>query len=273
MGPEIISIIVLVVMFIVGTVLPINLGIMGFVAAFLIGTTLGGLSADNIFEGFPANLFVLLAGVTLLFVIAENNGTINLLTDWSLGLVRGNIGFIPWIMFGLTALLCSVGALSAAGVAVVAPVAMQFAARYSISPLLMGVMVVQGATAGSYSPISPFGVITNGVLASNELPQSPGLLFINSLVFNVLVAALVFVILGGVGLLRKRADSAEFAESEAESGYSANGREESEEGTEEGEKGLTLYKGATLAGIALLRLRDVVHEVGAVGPEVLRLGV
>ena len=252
MSPEIISIIVLVVMFVVGTVLPINLGIMGFVAAFLIGTTLGGLSADNIFEGFPANLFVLLAGVTLLFVIAENNGTINLLTDWSLGLVRGNIGFIPWIMFGLTALLCGVGALSAAGVAVVAPVAMQFAARYSISPLLMGVMVVQGATAGSYSPISPFGVITNGVLASNELPQSPGLLFINSLIFNALVAALVFVILGGVGLLRKRADSAEFAESDAESGYSGNGREESEEGTEEGEKGLTLYKGATLAGIALL---------------------
>jgi len=261
MSPEIISIIVLVVMFVVGTVLPINLGIMGFVAAFLIGTTLGGLSADNIFDGFPANLFVLLAGVTLLFVIAENNGTINLLTDWSLGLVRGNIGFIPWIMFGLTALLCSVGALSAAGVAVVAPVAMQFAARYSISPLLMGVMVVQGATAGSYSPISPFGVITNGVLASNELPQSPGLLFINSLIFNALVAALVFVILGGVGLLRKRADSAEFAESDAESGYSANGREESVEGTEEGEKGLTLYKGVTLAGIALLVVLSLAFQV------------
>jgi di/tricarboxylate transporter len=261
MSPEIISIIVLVVMFVVGTVLPINLGIMGFVAAFLIGTTLGGLSADNIFDGFPANLFVLLAGVTLLFVIAENNGTINLLTDWSLGLVRGNIGFIPWIMFGLTALLCGVGALSAAGVAVVAPVAMQFAARYSISPLLMGVMVVQGATAGSYSPISPFGVITNGVLASNELPQSPGLLFINSLIFNALVAALVFVILGGVGLLRKRADSAEFAESDAESGHSANGREESVEGTEEGEKGLTLYKGATLAGIALLVVLSLAFQV------------
>ena len=257
MSPEIISIIVLVVMFVVGTVLPINLGIMGFVAAFLIGTTLGGLSADNIFGGFPANLFVLLAGVTLLFVIAENNGTIDLLTDWSLGLVRGNIGFIPWIMFGLTALLCSVGALSAAGVAVVAPVAMQFAARYSISPLLMGVMVVQGATAGSYSPISPFGVITNGVLASNELPQSPGLLFVNSLVFNALVAVLVFVILGGVGLLRKRADSAEFAESDAESGYTPNGGEESEEE----ERGLTPYKGATLAGIALLVVLSLAFQV------------
>src|SRR5215210_4585722 len=98
MSPEIISIIVLVIMFVVGTVLPINLGVMGFVAAFLVGTTFGGLSPDIIFEGFPDNLFVLLAGITLLFVIAQNNGTIDLLTDWSLRLVRGNIGLIPWIM-------------------------------------------------------------------------------------------------------------------------------------------------------------------------------
>jgi di/tricarboxylate transporter len=265
MSPEIISIIVLVIMFVVGTVLPINLGVMGFVAAFLVGTTVGGLSADNIFDGFPANLFVLLAGITLLFVIAQNNGTIDLLTDWSLRLVRGNIGFIPWIMFALTALLCSVGALSAAGVAVVAPIALQFAARYAISPLMMGVMVVQGATAGSYSPISPFGVITNGVLASNDLPQSPGLLFVNSLVFNALVAALVFVIFGGLGLLRKQADSAEFAEKDAESGSFANGRdeseEESEEDTEEVERGLTPYKGATLAGIALLVVLSLGFQV------------
>jgi len=265
MGPEIISIIVLVVMFVVATVLPINLGIMGFVAAFLIGTTLGGLSADNIFEGFPANLFVLLAGVTLLFVIAQNNGTIDLLTDWSLRLVRGNIGFIPWIMFALTALLCSVGALSAAGVAVVAPIAMQFAARYSISPLMIGVMVVQGATAGSYSPISPFGVITNGVLASTDLPQSPGLLFVNSLIFNTLVAALVFVLFGGLGLLRKQAESAEFAEKDAERGNSTSGgdesAEESEEGAEEEERGLTPYKGATLAGIALLVVLSLGFQV------------
>jgi Citrate transporter len=142
---------------------------------------------------------------------------------------------------------------------------MQFAARYSISPLMIGVMVVQGATAGSYSPISPFGVITNGVLASNDLPQSPGLLFVNSLIFNTLVAALVFVLFGGLGLLRKRADSAEFAESDAESGYSANGgdesAEESEEDTEEEERGLTLYKGATLAGIALLVVLSLAFQV------------
>jgi len=264
-SPEIISIIVLVVMFVVATIWPINLGVMGFVAAFLVGTLLGGLSAEGTVSGFPIELFVLLTGVTLLFVIAQNNGTTDLITDWSVSLVRGNLGLMPWIMFALATLLCSVGALSAAGVAIVAPIALQFAAQYRINPLMMGVMVVQGATAGSYSPISPFGVITNGVLSSNDLPQSPGLLFVNSLIFNTLVAALVFVAFGGLGLLRKRADSEEFVEKDTANGSPVNGsnesEEESEESTEEDERGLTPYKGATLVGIALLVVLSLGFQV------------
>src|SRR5215207_9068551 len=189
MSPALFSIIVLIIIFVVATVWPINLGVMGFVVAFLVGTLLGNLSADNIFEGFPANLFILLAGVTLLFAIAQRNGTIDLLLEWGLRLVRGNVGLIPWIMFALTTMLCGVSALSAAEVAIVAPIALRSADQYRINSLMMGILVVQGATAGSYSPISPFGVITNGVLKSNDLPQEPGLLFVNSLVFNALVAA------------------------------------------------------------------------------------
>jgi di/tricarboxylate transporter len=249
-SPELFSIIVLVVMFVVGTALPINLGVMGFVAAFLVGTLLGGLSADDIFGGFPANLFVLLAGVTYLFAIALKNGTVDLLMHWGLRLVRGNVGLVPWIMFSLTTLLCGVGALSAAGVAVVAPIALRSAARYGISPLMMGILVVQGATAGSYSPISPFGVITNGVLASEGLPQSPGLLFTNSLVFNAVVAALVFVAFGGLRLLGKRIDPEELKGSDPDDDAPTSERDDSDDRQDEGK--LTPYRGATLVGIALL---------------------
>jgi len=248
-SPELFSILVLVVMFVVGTALPINLGVMGFVAAFLVGTLLGGLSAEDIFGGFPANLFVLLAGVTYLFAIALKNGTVDLLMHWGLRLVRGNVGLVPWIMFSLTATLCGVGALSAAGVAVVAPIALRSAARYGISPLMMGILVVQGATAGSYSPISPFGVITNGVLASEGLPQSPGLLFANSLVFNAVVAALVFVAFGGLRLLRKRI-SPEELEGRVAADAPTDEEDRAEDRADEGR--LTPYRGATLVGIALL---------------------
>jgi di/tricarboxylate transporter len=249
-SPELFSIIVLAVMFVVGTALPINLGVMGFVAAFLVGTLLGGLSAEDIFGGFPANLFVLLAGVTYLFAIALKNGTVDLLMHWGLRLVRGNVGLVPWIMFSLTTMLCGVGALSAAGVAVVAPIALRSAARYGISQLMMGILVVQGATAGSYSPISPFGVITNGVLASEGLPQSPGLLFANSLVFNTVVAALVFVAFGGLRLFRKRISLEELEGRGAPDGAPTDEENRAEDRVDEGR--LTPYRGATLAGIALL---------------------
>ncbi len=247
MSVELISLVVLLGMFVVASVLPINLGVLGFVAAFLVGAFLGGLTVDDIFAVFPGDLFILLAGVTFLFAIAQNNGTVDVLVSWGLRGVRGNVGLIPWIMFALTTLLTSVGALSAAGVAIVAPIALRFSAQYAISPLLMGIMVVQGATAGSYSPISPFGVITNGTLASRDLPSAPGLLFANSLLFNVVVAAGVFFAFGGLRLLRRQGATAAVADETGSVGPPAGG-----ESSETGEAGLTPFRAATLAGIVLL---------------------
>ncbi|MDP8926773.1 MAG: SLC13 family permease [Actinomycetota bacterium] len=275
MSIEFLSMIVLIVMFVVATTLPINLGALAFVASFVVGTVIAGLSPGDVFGGFPVDLFVLLVGITLLFALAERNGTIDLITEGGLRLVRGNIGLIPWVMFGLTTVLCAAGALSAAGVAIVAPIALRYAARHGISPLLMGIMVVQGATAGSYSPISPFGVITSGVLADQDLPQNPGLLFVNSLIFNTLVAAGVFIGFGGSRLLRMQTSPEELSEEEREvteetPAYSApeeetsasstpeasnapeSGEGGSEDSTEGSRGGLTPYKGATLAGIVAL---------------------
>ena len=244
---EIFSLIILLVMFIVASVLPINLGIMGFVAAFVVGALLGGMTVDDLFAVFPGDLFILLAGVTFLFAVAQNNGTVDLLMNWGVRLVRGNVGLVPWIMFTLTTLVTAVGALSSAGVAIVAPVALRSAARYSISPLLMGIMVVQGATAGSYSPISPFGVITNGVLSSRDLPQNPGLLFVNCLIFNFVIAGLVFVAFGGIRLLRRQV-------SLEEATASAGADDESDSVV------LTPYRGATLAGIGVLAITAFVFS-------------
>ncbi len=119
-------------------------------------------------------------------------------------MVRGRLVVIPWIMFVAAAVLTAIGAVSAAAVAIVAPIALGFAAQYRINPLLMGLMVIQGATAGAFSPTSVFGTIVRGVMDKDKLPDAPVTLFLNSLVFNTLVAALVFVLFGGLRLLRER---------------------------------------------------------------------
>jgi Dicarboxylate carrier protein MatC N-terminus len=65
-SPEIVSILVLVVIFIIATTLPVNMGIFAFAAAFLVGSLVAGLTADDIFGVFPGDLFIVLVGVTYL---------------------------------------------------------------------------------------------------------------------------------------------------------------------------------------------------------------
>ena len=89
MSTELIPILALVVMFIAATVLPVNMGALGFVAAFFVGTLAVGMSTDEIIGGFPSELFLTLVGVTYLFAIAQNNGTVDLMVRGAVRLVRG----------------------------------------------------------------------------------------------------------------------------------------------------------------------------------------
>src|SRR5512134_2932357 len=150
MSPELLSIYALVAMFVVATVLPINMGVLAFVGAFLVGTLLAGLSTKAIIAFFPGELFLTLVGITYLFALAQNNGTIDWLVRLAVRAVRGRMAAIPWIMFGISGVLTAVGAVSPGAVAIIAPIALGFAATYSISPLMMGLMVIHGAQGGGF---------------------------------------------------------------------------------------------------------------------------
>ena len=207
MSAELISIVVLVAVFVVATTRSVNMGALSFAAAFGVGELVAGLDAEGIFAGFPGDLFVVLVGITYLFAIARTNGTTDWLVAASLRLVGGRVVLIPWVMFAVTGLLTAIGAVSPAAVAIVAPIALSFAARHGISPLLMGAMVVHGAQGGGFSPISIYGSIVNGIVAREDLPGSETVLFLGSLVVNLLIAAIVFVVCGGLKLSGRDAES------------------------------------------------------------------
>ncbi|PDP88649.1 hypothetical protein CQJ94_05405 [Glycomyces fuscus] len=224
MTPQLLTILVLLAMFVIATVLPINIGALAFVAAFMVGILVLGMDADAILGGFPADLFLTLVGVTYLFAIAKNNGTIDLLVRGATRMVGGRVAAIPWIMFGITAVITGVGALSPAAVAIVAPIALGFAARYRINPLLMGMMVIHGAQGGGFSPVSVYGATVNGIVSDSGLSVSPLTLFLGNLVFNLCIAVVLFVSLGGNRLFGVRAHEAEAAaEAARTSGGSGSG--------------------------------------------------
>jgi di/tricarboxylate transporter len=198
MSAQLISILALVAVFVVATTMSVNMGAVAFAAAFLVGTLAAGMTTKEVLAGFPGDIFVVLVGVTYLFAIARANGTIDWLITSAVRAVGGRLAIIPWIMFAVAAVLTAIGAVSPAAVAIVAPIALGCAARYGISPLLMGVLVVHGAQAGGFSPISVYGSIVNGVVERNGLPGNPVVLFLASLGVNLAIAAVVFVVLGGV---------------------------------------------------------------------------
>ncbi|SNR41005.1 SLC13 family permease [Blastococcus mobilis] len=209
MSPEIVTIITLVVIFVIATVLPINMGALAFVAAFVVGTLSVGMTTDEILGGFPAELVLTLIGVTYLFAIAQNNGTVDLLVRGAVRLVGGHIAAIPWIMFFVTALLTAIGALSPAAVAIIAPIALGFAARHGINPLLMGMMVIHGAQGGGFSPISVYGVTVNEIVETEGLPDSSLAVFLGALFFNIAIAVVLFFVFGGRKLIGRKVEAVE----------------------------------------------------------------
>jgi di/tricarboxylate transporter len=208
MSSQLISIYALVAMFVIATIVPINMGVLAFVGAYLVGTLVAGMATKDIIAGFPGGLFLTLVGITYLFAIAQNNGTIDLLVRLSVRAVRGRIAAIPWIMFGISGVLTSVGAVSPGAVAIIAPIALGFAATYGISQLLMGLMVIHGAQGGGFSPISIYGGITNRIVAQAGLPLNEMATFLASLGVNLAVALVLFFAMGGRRLLTQRDQSA-----------------------------------------------------------------
>jgi di/tricarboxylate transporter len=206
MGPEWVAIIALVALFVVGTVLPINMGALAYVAAWLVGMYSLELDEKEILAGVSGGLILTIIGVTYLFAIARNNGTVDLIVATAVKAVGGRVAMIPWVMFAVTAVLTGVGAVSPAACAIIGPIALGFAGRYGISPLMMGMFVVHGAQAGGFSPISVYGVITNTVMRDADLPSSEMTIFIASFVVNLIMAAILFVLLGGRRLVGMRID-------------------------------------------------------------------
>ncbi|PRS26896.1 hypothetical protein C6W19_24170 [Bacillus sp. RJGP41] len=246
MSLEIIAIIVLLIIFVVGASLPINIGVLGLVAAYIVGTQISGLSMDEIYRIFPAELFIIMAGITYLFTIIQKSGVIDLIADSGLRLVKGKVSLTPWLMFLLSAVLAGVGTYGIAVVTLVAPIALKIAYKHKINPLMMSIMIIMGMQAGSFSPLNVFGVIVNGGMQSRDISFSPALLLVNCFIYFGLVALIAFIMFGGLRFFKKRT-AIDYIAATAEI-IQPDGNELAEKR----ESGLDLYKGACLAAIGVL---------------------
>ena len=151
-------------------------------------------------NGFPSQLFLTLTGVTLLFALAETNGTLERIAHHAVRVCRGNRGTIPIMFFGLGAALSSMGPGNIATAALLAPLAMATAVRTGIPLFLMAIMVGNGANSGALSPFAPTGIIVNGIMAKNGLPGLELQTYLYNLLAHALVAFAGYALFGGLKL-------------------------------------------------------------------------
>lgn len=203
MSLPVLSIVAFAIAIVLSCVTPINVGLISIAFAFLVGVLFGGMTVQEVAAGFPASLFLVLVGVTLLFSQARVNGTLDQIARRSVKLARGNPGWIPLVFFGLAALLASIGAGNIAATAMLAPIAMSIAGQAGISAFLMTVMVATGANCGALSPFSPTGVIANGLMARVGIIGVAWPTFFNNFVAEGFVGIAGYFALGGTKLLAR----------------------------------------------------------------------
>lgn len=183
-----------------------NVGLLAIALAGLLGTCVAPryglpLSPRDIVAGFPADLFLTLTGVTLLFTLAQVNGTLGQVSKAAVRVCRGNAAVMPAMFFALTAAISSIGAGNISAAALIAPMALGAASRAGIPAALMVVMVGHGAIAGGLSPFTPMGVIAFNIMEQHGLAGLERETFAWNLGMNAAVAALGYAVFGGWRLL------------------------------------------------------------------------
>jgi len=196
-SPAVASLIALLVAIALSLTSRINVGVIAMAFAWIIGTTLAALKPDQVIAGFPSSLFLTLAGVSLLFALAETNGTLERLANRAVRLARGNARAIPIVFFVSAFVLSSIGPGAISSVALLIPLAMAIGTRAGVPRFLTALMVANGANAGNLSPISAVGVVANAKMAEAGLAGHGVKVWMASLVAHALVAGAAYLLLGG----------------------------------------------------------------------------
>ena len=207
MNPAILSLIALLVAIGLSMATKLNVGVLAMAFAWLIGTYVAGFRPEQVAAGFPSNLFLTLTGVTLLFALADTNGTLERLARRAVGLARGSTRLIPLILFFVAFLLASVGPGALITVALLIPIAMAVSTQAGVPRFLTALVIANGANAGNLSPISAIGIVANTKMAEAGVGGHEGKVWFFNFIAHLVVTLAVYFALGGWRLPAATADA------------------------------------------------------------------
>jgi di/tricarboxylate transporter len=207
MNPEIIALIGLALVFTISSVRNVHMGALALVSAFIIGIGVVGESLKEVLAGFPVDALIILVGITYLFGIAHETGTIKWLVDRSLDLIGDRVALLPWGLWAIASAVACMGTSHAAFAVV--PIAMTLAHSHKINSTMMGIAMSSAIVGGALAPTSIVGITVQTVASEANVPYNAALMFAISIGVNALVDLVAFFMFGGrERIARTRAGSA-----------------------------------------------------------------
>ncbi len=202
MSPAVLSLIAIGVVIVASFGTRLNVGVLAVALAWPIAVYAAGWKADAMMATFPSSLFLTLLGVTLLFGVAQANGTMAALTQRSVALTAGRASLLPLLFFALACAISTLGPGAIATLALLAPLAMAAGVRAGVPVLLTALMIGNGANAGNLSPFSAVGVIVSSAMGKAGLGGHEWRVWAANFTAHAMAGVIAWAIFGGPKLLR-----------------------------------------------------------------------
>ncbi|MBX3035722.1 MAG: hypothetical protein KF758_02305 [Anaerolineales bacterium] len=212
---DIIALTALVIVIIISAIrTDLNTGLLSIAFAYVIGVYFAGLSVGEVSTYLPEQLVLTLVGVTLLFEMAHENGTLDKLAGLATRSVRGHPTFLPIVFFLFTFIFSAIGPGNIAAVALIAPIGMVVAINSGVNPLVMAIMICTGANAGAFSPVALTGIINTGLMSEIGINDPNITLQIFLLVAGLqsISALLAYFLFGGYRIAQTNTTNQTFAQ-------------------------------------------------------------
>lgn len=211
MSLAVISLIALIVVIVVSCLSTRNIGVMALGVALVIGHYIGHKPVKEILAGYPTDLFIMLAGTTFLFAIAQTNGTLEKVTKYIIKGLKGKIALLPVLLFFIALVIGAAGPGPTVTAALMAPTVMLLAKELDANPMLLAVMAGNGGHAGGMSPIAIGGIIASGLTAKLGMNDVSVIIWLNNVFVHFFTSVVAFFAFGGFKLLRQGGESSVLA--------------------------------------------------------------
>lgn len=193
MGTAIVVICIILGIIGIGFLGKVEIGYLSVLAALLCGLLFTGLSITQIVSLIPLNTIFTIILITTFFGYAVENGTIQLLISKILTLFADKMALFPPFVFVLALVASGSGLGGGNATLLLAPIAFLIGIPAGITPLVLGMAVSCGATAGSNFPFSYGGVIFSSLVEAQKYPESVSTLVSSAAITGVILSVLSFL--------------------------------------------------------------------------------